>query len=80
MNQSINTANFDGNEMANDIWAMLGAPENTAENAFKMPHQAIVSSEEKSMNNAPDLATEILSKLDFLLLESVMNFNFKILC
>ncbi len=56
MNQSINTANFDGNEMANDIWAMLGAPENTAENAFKMPHQAIVSSEENSMNNAPDLA------------------------
>ncbi len=64
MNHSINTANFDGNKLANDVWAMLGAPEKVAADAVAPLQQTTVGSEENLMNNAPDLATEILSKLE----------------
>lgn len=63
MNQSTNTANFDGNRLAGDIWAMLGGAADTAITATPPALNAVVS-EEKSMNNAPDLATEILSRLE----------------
>jgi len=63
MNQSTNAENFDGNNLASDIWAMLGAPEKTSANTSVAP-QKIVSSEEILMNDAPDLATEILSRLE----------------
>ena len=63
MNQSMNAANFDGKTLANDIWAMLGAPEKTAANAVA-PLERIVNSEEILMNDTPDLATEILSRLE----------------
>ncbi len=63
MNQSTNAANFDGKTIANDIWALLGAPENTAAKTVAAPPQTIVSSEEILMNDTPDLATEILSRL-----------------
>lgn len=63
MNQSTNIANLDGSNLANDIWAMLGAPEKVAANAV-MPPEVSVGSEENLMSNAPDLATEILSKLE----------------
>jgi len=64
MNQSTNAANFDGKTLANDIWAMLGAPENTAAQTVAAPPQTIVNSEEILMEDAPDLATEILSRLE----------------
>ena len=64
MNQSTNAANFDGKTLANDIWAMLGAPEKTAANTALAPPQTIASSEEILMNDTPDLATEILSRLE----------------
>ncbi len=63
MNQSTNIANLDGSNLANDIWAMLGAPEKVAANAV-MPPEVSVGSEENLMSNAPDLATEILNKLE----------------
>ena len=62
MNQSTNIASFDGSKLANDIWAMLDAPENALMNSVSP--QTKVNSEGKSMNNTPDLATEILSKLE----------------
>lgn len=64
MNQSTNAANFDGETLANDIWAMLGAPENTAAQTVAAPPQTIVNLEEILMEDAPDLATEILSRLE----------------
>ncbi len=64
MNQSTNAANFDGNNLANDIWAMLGTPEKTAANTVAAPPQTIVNSEEILVNDTPDLATEILSRLE----------------
>lgn len=63
MNQSTNTANFDGGNLANDIWAMLGAPEKASAKTAA-PSQTIVNSEKNSMNDATDLATEILSRLE----------------
>lgn len=66
MNQSTNAANSDGNSLANDIWAgFFCAPEKTTANtALAAPPQTIVNSEEILMNDAPDLATEILSRLE----------------
>ncbi|HLM59503.1 MAG TPA: hypothetical protein VK308_01745 [Pyrinomonadaceae bacterium] len=64
MNQSINTANLDGNQLANDVWAMLGSQDFTAATTSTQAQQIVVGSEENSMNNATDLATEILSKLE----------------
>jgi hypothetical protein len=65
MNQSMNTGNFDGNDLASGIWAMLSAtPEKTATNIAVSEPPAVVNSEEILMNDAPDLATEILSRLE----------------
>lgn len=65
MNQSTNTTNFEGNALASDIWAMLGGTADTAATTNSTtPAQNIVASEEKLMHNAPDLATEILSRLE----------------
>lgn len=61
MNQSLNIANLDGDNLANDIWASFGAPENNAPSAAP---KALVCSEENLMNDAPDLAAEILSRLE----------------
>ncbi len=58
MNHSIQTTNFDGNGLANDIWAMLG----TGNSATAAPPETFAGIEENVMNNAPDLTTEILSK------------------
>ena len=64
MNQSTNAVNFDGETLANNIWAMLGAPEKTVSNTVAAPPQTVVNSEEILMNEAPDLATELLSRLE----------------
>lgn len=64
MNQSMNTTSFDGDKMANDIWAMLGSPNKDAVDAARSPQQTIIGSEENLMTGTPDLATEILSKLE----------------
>jgi len=65
MNQSMNTTSFDGDKMANDIWAMLGAQENTAAATSALEaQQVVVGLEDNLIKNAPDLATEILSKLE----------------
>ncbi len=61
MNQSMNSTNFDGNSLANDIWAMMGE---AANNPTIAPTENIVSLEENQIENAHDLATEILSKLE----------------
>lgn len=61
MNQPMNTTNFDDNVLANDIWAMLGEAEN---NPATSPMENIVISQENQIINAPDLASEILSKLE----------------
>ncbi len=65
MNQSINTTNFDGSGLANDIWAMLGATSPPiADNADSAaPHNQTNAVEQSEMSNMPDLATEVLSKL-----------------
>ena len=64
MNQSINTTNFDGSGLANDIWAMLGAPAITtaAENQLIVEPEN-QNQEQSVMSSIPDLAGEILSKL-----------------
>ncbi len=61
MNQSMNSTNFDGNSLANDIWAMMGE---AANNPTIAPTENIVSLEENQIDNVPDLASEILSKLE----------------
>jgi uncharacterized protein YfeS len=53
--------NFNGNNLANDIWAMMGEAENKPTAA---PTASIVNLEENQIENAPDLASEILSKLE----------------
>lgn len=63
MNQSTNTANHDENALATDIWEMLGGRANTVTPATP-PAQNSVVSEKKLMTGAPDLATEILSRLE----------------
>ena len=64
MNQSSNAANFDGKTLANDIWAMLGTPEKPAATTALAPPPTIDNSEEIWMHDTPDLATEILSRLE----------------
>ncbi len=61
MNQSINTTNFDDNSLANDIWAMMGEAEDNPTSALT---ENIVNSEENQIINMPDLASEILGKLE----------------
>ncbi len=64
MNQSINTTNFDGNKLANYIWAMFGAPQGNETKSSAGQPQKAAGSEDNLMNDAPDLATEILSRLE----------------
>lgn len=64
MNQPANTVNFDGGNLANNIWAMMSATENTPSDTAAALPQTIIQSEERSMDSAPDLATEILSRLE----------------
>lgn len=57
----MNSTNFDGNNLANDIWAMMSE---AANNPATLPMENIVSSQENQTNNAPDLASEISGKLE----------------
>jgi hypothetical protein len=64
MNQSLNTS-LDGEQLANDIWAMFGM----ATPAPPDNHTAAVGNkanvvEQIEMSDIPDLASEILSKLE----------------
>jgi len=61
MNQSVNTMPLNGEKLANDIWAMLGA---SAPASVIAPHNQTKADEQSEMSNIPDLATEILSKLE----------------
>jgi hypothetical protein len=64
MNQSMNATDFDGGKLATDIWAMIGESGKTA--SAEATPENYKGSEEKLMNapSPPDLATEILSKLE----------------
>lgn len=68
MNQSTNTANFDGEGLANNIWAMLGAspasPSTTENTNVAAPQFQSNAEEQSEMNNIPNLADEILSRLE----------------
>lgn len=62
MNQSTNIADFDGNKLANDIWSCLSrAPENNVPTATP---ETDGYTEENEINASPDLAAEILSRLE----------------
>lgn len=60
----MNATVVDGNALANDIWEMLGAPESSQTNAGASQPKKAVETEDNLMNDAPDLATEILSRLE----------------
>lgn len=68
MNQLMNAANLNGEQLAGDIWAMLGTSSekpSTTENANVAAPQSQSNTEEQSeMNNIIDLADEILGKLE----------------
>ncbi len=60
MNTSLN-----GDQLANDIWAMLGATSAVADNTtVAAPDNQTNAVKQSEMSNIPDLATEILSKLE----------------
>jgi hypothetical protein len=64
INQSMNTS-LNGEQLANDIWAMLGASSAIADNtnasaADNQPNAV----EQSEMSDIPDLANEILGKLE----------------
>jgi hypothetical protein len=65
MNQSM-TTNLNGDQLANDIWAMLGAVAvpAVAGTATAVAGNQTNAVEQSEMNNIPDLASEILSKLE----------------
>ncbi len=64
MNQSMNTS-LNGDQLANDIWAMLGATSAVADNTtVAAPDNQTNAVKQSEMSNIPDLATEILSKLE----------------
>ena len=64
MNQSMNTS-LNGDQLANDIWAMLGATSAAADNTtVAAPDNQTNVVKQSEMSNIPDLATEILSKLE----------------
>ncbi len=64
MNQSLNTS-LDGEQLANDIWAMFGtATPAAADNHTASPGDKAKVAEQNEMSDIPDLATEILSKLE----------------
>lgn len=64
MNQSVNIS-LNNDQLANDIWAMLGAPAMTtaAENQIVVEPEN-QNQEQSVMSSIPDLASEILSKLE----------------
>jgi hypothetical protein len=66
MNQSMNIGDSNGERLASDIWAMLGAIPVVADNATTAApgSQTNATVEQGEMSNLPDLATEILSKLE----------------
>ena len=64
MNQLMNTS-LDGEQLANDIWAMFGAAAPTPpDNRTAAPGNQTNGAEQNEMSNIPDLASEILSKLE----------------
>lgn len=65
MNQPIQTKDFDGNGLASDIWAMLAASSPAiADSTTTAPVNQINAVERSEMSDIPDLASEILSKLE----------------
>ena len=64
MSQSMNMTDTGNNSLANDIWAMLGAPQDIETELRSIQSQKTASSEDNLIDNAPDLATEILSRLE----------------
>lgn len=66
MNQSNQQPNPNDEALANDIWAMLGANTRISENTNKLAENQPATNQEKvlEIENIPDLATEILGKLD----------------
>jgi hypothetical protein len=66
MNQSTDTS-VNGEQLATDIWAMLGAPSSSAaaiNTTIIAPENQTKIAEQNEMNDIPDLATEILSRLE----------------
>jgi hypothetical protein len=67
MNQSTTTS-LNGEQLANDIWAMLGVAALSSEIAETTTVAVPISQtnvvEQSEMNNIPDLADQILSKLE----------------
>ena len=64
MNQSMKTS-LDGEQLANDIWAMFGtAAPAPPDNRTAAPGNQTNGAEQNEMSNIPDLASEILSKLE----------------
>ncbi len=63
MNQSMNTS-LDGKQLANDIWAMFGTATPAADNHTAASGMQTNSAEQNEMSDIPDLASEILSKLE----------------
>ena len=64
MNQSMNTS-LDGEQLANDIWAMFGtATLAPPDNHTAAPGMQTNVAEQNEMSDIPDLASEILSKLE----------------
>lgn len=68
MNQSINPAPSNGEQLANDIWKMLGGQSTSiitdTTTAVSAPVNKTKVAEQSEMNNIPDLADEILGKLE----------------
>lgn len=64
MHQSMNTAVAGSNQLANDIWAMLGAPPDNETESNEPQPQKSADLQEKLMTNPTDLAAEILSRLE----------------
>ena len=65
MNQSMN-ASLNGEQLANDIWAMFGTAATPAppDNHTAAPGNQTDGAEQNEMNGIPDLASEILSNLE----------------
>lgn len=65
MNQSIQPLNLKGDQLADDIWAMLNIGATVRDDtASVIPEDQTNAMEQSEMINIPDLATEILSKLE----------------
>ena len=64
MNQLFNPTNPNGDSLANDIWAMLRATSKSSESEPQIENFQSDTTEQNEMSEIPDLATEILSKLE----------------